>query len=207
MFGTDNNTKANWLAASSAVELCWRYVFSSFQLSPVKAPQGECNEGPSFECSPTSASSCRPTRFGRRVGIRHAPLTHPSAIGLNNRSPGVGIFCWSSVVVLAGVFTLVWIAPVHPATRLNAMKPHLTERQTEVVRLISLGCTNEEIALILGIAVSTADNHRAHAMTALGTDKAALVTRLALKYRITSMNDKLTPAEKRRSERKRDGWN
>jgi DNA-binding CsgD family transcriptional regulator len=87
------------------------------------------------------------------------------------------------------------------------MKPHLTERQTEVLRLVSLGCTNEEIALILGIATSTADNLRAAAMIAFGTDKAALVTRLALKYRITSLKDKLTPAEKRKSGRKRDGWN
>jgi hypothetical protein len=44
-------------------------------------------------------------------------------------------------------------------------------------------------------------------MKKLGTDKAALLTRLALKMRITSMKDKLTPAEKRKSGRKNDGWN
>ena len=44
-------------------------------------------------------------------------------------------------------------------------------------------------------------------MKKLGTDKLALVTRLALKTRITSMKDKLTPTEKRRSGRKGDGWN
>ena len=87
------------------------------------------------------------------------------------------------------------------------MKPHLTPRHREVIRLISLGCTNEEIAAILDIAVSTADNHRAAAMAVLGTDKAQLVTRLALKYRITTMKDKLTRAEKRKSGRKADGWN
>lgn len=87
------------------------------------------------------------------------------------------------------------------------MSYHLTPRQTEVVRLISLGCTNHEIAAILKISPSTVENHRTSAMEALGTDKAALLTRLAVKLRISSMKDKLTPTEKRRSGRKNDGWN
>ncbi|MCG8450549.1 MAG: helix-turn-helix transcriptional regulator [Pirellulales bacterium] len=87
------------------------------------------------------------------------------------------------------------------------MKPYLTPRQREVVRLVSLGCTNHEIAAILGLTATTVDNHRAAAMVALGTDKAALLTRLAIKYRISSLKDKLTLAEKRKSGRKRDGWN
>jgi hypothetical protein len=44
------------------------------------------------------------------------------------------------------------------------MKSDLTPRQTEIVRLVSLGCSTEEIAKILGVAVSTADNHKAAAM-------------------------------------------
>jgi len=87
------------------------------------------------------------------------------------------------------------------------MKPHLTPRQREVVRLVSLGCTNHEIAAILGLAEPTIDNHRDRAMAALGTDKAALLTRLAIKHRFTSLKDALTPAEKRKSGRKHDGWN
>lgn len=85
--------------------------------------------------------------------------------------------------------------------------PYLTPRQTEVVRLVSLGCTTQEIAAILGLAVSTADNHKATAMKILGTDKSTLVTRLAIKAKITSMDDKLTTSEKRKSGRKNDGWN
>jgi two-component system, NarL family, response regulator NreC len=87
------------------------------------------------------------------------------------------------------------------------MSPQLTERETEVVRLVSLGCTVKEAAAVLKLAPSTVDNHKARAMAKLGTDKVALVTRLALKMRITSMKDQLTPAEKRRSGRKNDGWN
>ncbi len=87
------------------------------------------------------------------------------------------------------------------------MSIKLTPRETEVVRLTSLGCTVEEAAKILKLARNTVDNHRARAMAKLGTDKAALLTRLAIKMRISSLNDKLTPAEKRRSGRKKDGWN
>lgn len=90
---------------------------------------------------------------------------------------------------------------------MKAASAKLTERQAEIVRLISLGCTNEEIANILGLSPATVDNHRARAMKALGTDKAALVTRLAIKMRITSMKDQLTRSEKRKSGRKNDGWN
>ena len=86
-------------------------------------------------------------------------------------------------------------------------QPYLTPRQTEVVRLVSLGCSTHEIAAILGLAVSTADNHKATAMRVLGTDKSTLLTRLAIKMKITSPNETLTAAEKRKSGRKNDGWN
>jgi len=84
---------------------------------------------------------------------------------------------------------------------------YLTAREREVVRLISLGCTVKEAAKILKVAPSTVDNHKSRAMAKLGTDKVALVTRIAIKMRITSMKDTLTLAEKRRSGRKQDGWN
>ena len=87
------------------------------------------------------------------------------------------------------------------------MAIHLTERQIEVVRLLSLGCTVKEAAAILKLSPSTVDNHKTAAMARLGTDKLALVTRLAIKNKISSLKDKLTAAEKRRSGRKNDGWN
>jgi DNA-binding NarL/FixJ family response regulator len=87
------------------------------------------------------------------------------------------------------------------------MSVNLTEREQEVVRLISLGCTVKEAAKVLKLAPSTVDNHKSRAMAKMGTDKVALVTRLALKHRITTMKDQLTAMEKRRSGRKNDGWN
>ncbi|MEO2048096.1 MAG: LuxR C-terminal-related transcriptional regulator [Pirellulales bacterium] len=87
------------------------------------------------------------------------------------------------------------------------MAVNLTPRQRDVVRLLSLGCTVREAALVLGLAPSTVDNVKTAAMERLGTNKLALVTRLAIKYRVTSMKDQLTRAEKRKSGRRKDGWN
>ena len=87
------------------------------------------------------------------------------------------------------------------------MAAPLTERQREVVRLLSLGCTVKEAAAVLKLSPSTVDNHKSAAMARLGTDKLALLTRLALKLKISSMRDRLTPAEKRKSGRRNDGWN
>ena len=87
------------------------------------------------------------------------------------------------------------------------MRVELTKRHKEVVRLLSLGCTVKEAAKILKISPSTVDNHKTAAMARLGTDKLALLTRLAIKLRITKLNDKLTPREKRLRGRKNDGSN
>jgi len=87
------------------------------------------------------------------------------------------------------------------------MASKLTPRETQVVRLASLGCTREEIGKILKVAASTIDAHKARAMSKLGTDKTTLLTRLALKLKLTDLNDKLTAAEQRKSGRKNDGWN
>lgn len=75
------------------------------------------------------------------------------------------------------------------------------------MRLVSLGCTDYEMAAILDLAESTVNNHRAAAMRTLGTDKSVLIARIAMKHRISRLDDKLTLAEKRKSGRKRDGWN
>jgi DNA-binding CsgD family transcriptional regulator len=83
----------------------------------------------------------------------------------------------------------------------------LTPRQREVVRLNSLGCTVEEIAKILKIAPSTADDHRARAMKILGTDRAVLLARVAMTYGISSMSDKLTAPEKKKRGKRKDVWN
>jgi DNA-binding NarL/FixJ family response regulator len=87
------------------------------------------------------------------------------------------------------------------------MATELTKREIEVVRLVTLGCTVAEAAAVLKLAPSTVDNHKSRAMGKLGTDKVALLTRVAIKRRYTTLTDKLTTTEKRRSKRQADGWN
>ncbi len=74
----------------------------------------------------------------------------------------------------------------------------LTPRHREVVRLVSLGCTLTEIAAILGLEPNTVDNHRQAAMRTLGATKAATLTRIAIKHRISTLKDRLTRSEKRK---------
>ena len=53
----------------------------------------------------------------------------------------------------------------------TTMPIQLTPRERQVVRLLSLGCTVREAALVLKLAPSTVDNHKAKAMSKLGTNK------------------------------------
>src|SRR5262245_11702951 len=75
------------------------------------------------------------------------------------------------------------------------MKHPLTRTQAKVARLVSLGCTTRQVASILGISTSTADNHRWLAMRKLGVHTMAGLTRAAIERGITSLRDRLTPEE------------
>ena len=79
----------------------------------------------------------------------------------------------------------------------------LTPRLRQVVRLASLGCTLADIGAILGISPNTADNHRTRAMKVLRVDRTALLTRAAIKLRVSSINDELTTTEKRKLVRRK----
>jgi two-component system response regulator NreC len=56
----------------------------------------------------------------------------------------------------------------------------LSEREREVLRLLALGHTNQEIATQLYISVRTAETHRAHIMQKLGLSTRAELVRYAL---------------------------
>lgn len=56
----------------------------------------------------------------------------------------------------------------------------LTERETEVLRLVAQGKTSREIATILAISPKTVENHRHNIMAKLGVHDVASLTRLAL---------------------------
>jgi len=52
--------------------------------------------------------------------------------------------------------------------RRRAATPLITERETEVLRLVAIGHSNKEIAADLGISVKTVEVHKANAMRKLG---------------------------------------
>jgi DNA-binding NarL/FixJ family response regulator len=80
---------------------------------------------------------------------------------------------------------------VHPAlgarlvtadaeARARAEADPLSEREREVLRLLALGHTNQEIARMLYISVRTAETHRAHIMQKLRLQTRAELVRYAL---------------------------
>ena len=66
------------------------------------------------------------------------------------------------------------------AERRRAEEDPLSEREREVLRLLALGHTNQEIAKLLYISVRTAETHRAHVMQKLRLSSRAELVRYAL---------------------------
>lgn len=66
------------------------------------------------------------------------------------------------------------------ATAPEAAEIDLSERETDVLRLIALGHTNAEIAEKLFISVRTVETHRAHIQQKLGVSSRAELVRSAL---------------------------
>jgi two-component system response regulator NreC len=68
------------------------------------------------------------------------------------------------------------------AERKRAETDPLSDREREVLRLLALGHTNQEIAKMLYISVRTAETHRAHIMQKLGLASRAELVRYALDH-------------------------
>jgi two-component system, NarL family, response regulator NreC len=66
------------------------------------------------------------------------------------------------------------------AERRRADEDPLSDREREVLRLLALGHTNQEIAKLLYISVRTAETHRAHIMQKLRLSSRAELVRYAL---------------------------
>jgi DNA-binding CsgD family transcriptional regulator len=58
----------------------------------------------------------------------------------------------------------------------------LTQREREVLRLLALGHTNQEIAKQLYISVRTAETHRSHIMRKLQLSTRAELVRYAIEH-------------------------
>ena len=72
------------------------------------------------------------------------------------------------------------LAAAEAETDARAGVDPLSDREHEVLRLLALGHTNQEIATMLFISVRTAETHRAHIMRKLGLSTRAEIVRYAL---------------------------
>ncbi len=66
--------------------------------------------------------------------------------------------------------------------RAAAAADPLSDREREVLKLLALGHTNQEIAKELYISVRTAETHRAHIMRKLGLETRAALVRYAIEH-------------------------
>jgi len=72
------------------------------------------------------------------------------------------------------------LAATEAGTRDQTSEDRLSQREHEVLQLLALGHTNQEIARLLCISVRTAETHRAHIMQKLGLSTRAEIVRYAL---------------------------
>ena len=77
------------------------------------------------------------------------------------------------------------------AARAAAEADPLSDREREILRLLALGHTNQEIAKMLFISVRTAETHRAHIMQKLRLSTRAELVRHALAHGL--LNDETNP--------------
>ena len=90
--------------------------------------------------------------------------------------------------------------------RRRAEQDPLSDREREVLRLLALGHTNQEIAKMLFISVRTAETHRAHIMQKLGLGSRAELVRYALaEGLLESAPDPAGASERPARRRERDG--
>lgn len=60
----------------------------------------------------------------------------------------------------------------------------LTDREREILKLVAGGMSSKDIARMLGLAIKTVENHRAHLMQKLGVHDVASLTRYAISHGI-----------------------
>jgi two-component system response regulator NreC len=73
------------------------------------------------------------------------------------------------------------LAAAEAEEKARAEADPLSEREREVLRLLALGHTNQEIAKLLYISVRTAETHRAHVMQKLRLSTRAELVRHAMR--------------------------
>src|SRR3989304_3858582 len=111
-------------------------------------------------------------------GVRAARLEKPGVVLLHVVLPRVGGVAAGRKCVHPALGARLAAAEAEDAAK--AASDPLSEREREVLRLLALGHTNQEIAKMLYISVRTAETHRAHIMRKLGLASRAELVRYAL---------------------------
>ena len=65
----------------------------------------------------------------------------------------------------------------------------LSDREVEIIELITTGLTNEQIATQLAISKHTVDNHISNVLKKTGTDNRVALVRWALQWGKVCLND------------------
>lgn len=65
----------------------------------------------------------------------------------------------------------------------------LSERETEILQMISEGKSSKEIATTLNISIKTVETHRQHIMQKIGIHNVAALTKFAIREGITSLEE------------------
>jgi DNA-binding NarL/FixJ family response regulator len=73
------------------------------------------------------------------------------------------------------------------AQAVNDCSDGLTQRQTEILRMIALGGSTKEVAFQLGISTKTVETHRAHLMKRLNIHEVAGLVRYAIRSGLISV--------------------
>lgn len=97
---------------------------------------------------------------------------------LSKRMPADELIAAIRAVLDGG--TLIAPSATRTEAQIGSVKPDLTARQREVLRLIALGCSAKDIANHLNISVRTAEFHRAAIMQRLSLHSTAQMTRYAI---------------------------
>jgi DNA-binding NarL/FixJ family response regulator len=81
------------------------------------------------------------------------------------------------------------LATAEAESQAAAAADPLSDREREVLRLLALGHTNQEIAKMLFISVRTAETHRAHIMQKLRLTTRAELVRYALQHGLLEQSE------------------
>lgn len=63
----------------------------------------------------------------------------------------------------------------------DLIKPHLTDREVEVLKLLARGSSNKQVAYELGLSIRTVENHRARIMLKLKVKSFSDLVRYAVR--------------------------